>query len=589
MLKNLLIKCGYAVVLSSLLFSSCRSDLLDTVPTGGVGSANMWTTDNLTDLGVSGVYSALRLGITTGSASGRELYHFDRLVTSQSKGADALMRGTATSGESLFSNVWQEMYEGIHRSNDALMNIPVKSPSAPEKKARLMAEVRFLRAYYYFRLNQVFKGVPIYLEPVSIEETTKARASEAEVWKLIIDELTLCIDEEQLPTRYATGDPNYGRITKSAAYALRGKAYMYTQEWELAIADFEKVEEAGHKLFPDYQKLFLEENEQSDEMIFAIQNIPVQGFGSTTQFITGTRSSFGSCWNTYIIHPDLVDAYDNKDGKPFNWDDIIPGYKEMAPQKREVFFLRNNLTAAEYATMQDKGLDMSLYLPNGNEQRIRKAYSNRDPRLEANVITPYASYLGREIEGADRVFTSRWPHRDENPPTLDLTTDSRALFYYLHRKFVYQGSHQLPDRVSGGIDFPIIRYADVLLMRAEALNELGRTEDAITLVNLVRQRAGVGLLNSSAETIVQGQNDLRLRIRKERRLEFPNEGISYFDELRWKSWKETSFYAGNGSKQIWGQVVTPYIWQGDNLYSWAIPKTERERNTNLTQNTGWVD
>lgn len=574
------------VVMMVLTLGACKTDLLDTSPYGSLSSNNMWTSDNLTDLGVAGVYQALRLGIGT---SNKDLYQMDRFVTSQYRDNDALLTGSATPNNGMFSEIWKDMYEGIHRANTAIVSIRDISPSEPDKKARLIAEVKFLRAYYYFRLNQVFKGVPLYLEPVAVDELNKVRETEQKIWDIIIDDLTDCINEENLPLKYNSGNTNFGHVTKSAAYALRGKAYMYTMQWDLAERDFIEVENAGHTLFDDYQALFLEANEQSDEMIFSIQNLPVENFGTNTQFLCGFRSSFGSCWTTYNISPDLVEIYENADGSPFNWDDVIPGYSAKTPQQREVYFLRNNLTEAEIAAAASRGADMSVYLPNGNEERIKMAYADRDPRLKANVITPYETYLGREIEGADRVFTSRWPFRTELLPTIDLLTDTRNLFYYLHRKFVYTGSHQLPSRTAGGIDFPIIRYGDVVLMRAEAVNEQNRTDDAVTLVNKIRTRAGVGLLNSSPETTVAGQSDMRKRIQKERRRELVNEGVSYFDELRWRTLKETVFYEGNGVKQVWGGIVIPYLWKGDELYSWAIPLAERQRNPSLTQNEGWIE
>jgi len=575
-----------------LLFSACKKDLLDTSPYSSASSGTMWTSDGLTDLGVTGVYQALRLSISTSGASGLELYHFDRFgFTGQGRDLDAMLGGTATSSSSMFSNYWQQSYEGIKRANDAIINIPLKSPSAAEKKARYVAECKFLRAYFYFRLNQVYKGVPLYLEPIAtVADATKSRETEDKIWDAVIQDLTDCINETNLPLKYSGTDAMNGHVTKGAAYALRGKVYMYKKQWAEAIADFQQVKDAGHGLFAgSYKDCFTLANEKSNEMIFSIQNINQDGYGSTTQFYCGTRSSFGSCWNTYLVSPNLVDLYENADGSPFNWDNIIPGYSTMAPAKREVYFFRDGLTDAEIAAATGRGLDMSLYLPAGNEARIKTAYANRDPRLQANVITPYATYLGRPIDGVDGTFTSRWPARLETAPTFDLFTDTRSNFYYLYRKFVYEGSTQLTTRVTGPTDFPVIRYADVVLMWAEALNEQGFSQESVDLVNTVRARAGVGLLNSSAATTVSNQADMRERIRNERRMEFPNEGINYFDELRWGSWKDKVFSNGNGIKQIWGANVSTYSWQGDYIYNWAIPASEIQMNTTLTQNTGWIN
>ena len=108
----------------------------------------------------------------------------------QRDGTDAFLLGTITPSNALFSSNWRNFYEGVIRANNAIANITAKSPSATTKKARLIAESKFLRAYYYFRLNQVWKGVPIYTEPLKYDQFTKARSTEQEVWDLVIKDLS---------------------------------------------------------------------------------------------------------------------------------------------------------------------------------------------------------------------------------------------------------------------------------------------------------------------------------------------------------------------------------------------------------------
>jgi len=324
-------------------------------------------------------------------------------------------------------------------------------------------------------------------------------------------------------------------------------------------------------------------------MIFPLTNIGVNGLGSTTQFFCGTRSSFGSCWNTYFPTNSLVDMYENIDGTNFSWDAIIPGYSTMPAAARQVYFLRDGLTAAEITAASGRGADMTKYLAVGNEARIQKAYLNRDPRLAATVITPYNTYNG-VLNGANQQVISRFPYRASTAPTFDLQTDTQTFFYYLHRKFVYENSTELLNRSYGPIDFPIIRYADVLLMWAEALVELNNLPEAILKVNEVRTRAGMPLLqqtDATKGTYVSSQSNLRDRVRNERRIEFVNEGIDYFDEVRWNTWKTLVFKTGNGAQQVWGSNANGYTYGGDYMNTWAIPQVEIERNPNLKQNAGW--
>ncbi len=567
----------FFMALALFCMISCEKGLLDTLPRTQVLTANMWNTDNLTDQGVNGVYQALKLGQT--------LYKYDQYVTLQPRDNQVLLNGTATSSSGIFSSEWQSLYEGVHTANNAIWGITNVSPSAVEKKQRYLAEVKFLRAFFYYRLNQLYKGVPIYLEPIAWDNVLRSRNTEQEVWDQILTDLNECIAEATLPDRYNAGNANYGRITKSAAYALRGKVYMYLQRWQDAIADFQTVQNLGHTLFPNYANLFKGSNEQSPEVIFSIQNMALVGYGSDYQFVFGSRSAFGSNWNTILVHPDAVDRYENIDGTAFRWESIFPGYNNMSAAQREVFFLRDNLTAAERASATNRGADMSRYLPVGNEARLQQAFVNRDPRLASNVILPFSTFIGNNA-GVDQRFTMRWPYRAEFGTTFDLRTDIPAKFFYLPRKFVYEGANPgIPDRSNGAYDYIVIRFADILLLWAEALNELpGRTSEAIAKVNEVRARAGVATLAVSSDQVATRQ-----RIRDERRRELICEGVIFFDEMRWKTWKETSFYSRNGIKEVFGRLDAPYSWVGDHLYTWPIPRTEIQRNPNLQQNEGWID
>jgi len=573
-------------IMGMLALASACTDILDQDPYNKPASSNMWTTENLTDMGVAGIYNNLRNWGFAGDNADYGYYANDQWgITSQRRDNEPLMNGTATTGMAMFKNFWKKGYEGIHRANDAIKHIPELSPVAAEKAGRLVAESKFLRALHYYKLNELYRGVPIYLEPIEPEDCILGQSSENDVWEQIVKDLTDCINEPNLPNI----DQKEGRVTKGAAYALRGKTYMQQQKWEQAAADFAKVGECGYALFQGgYKELFTEANERSEEMIFSVQHIGDAGFGGNSQFYCGTRSSFGSCWNTFLVAPDFVDMYEFSDGKAFSWDAVIPGYSAMDVKDREVFFLRNTEGApANVVTAVNARLDAlsasakSQYLPAGNEERIRKVYESRDPRMAASVITPYSEYLG--VFGSDEILTtSIWPMVDQ--AIGDLWTDSRTQFHYLHRKFVYEGNNPIPARDRCPTDEPLIRYADVLLLWAEALVEQGKLTEAAEKVNMVRARPSVDM----PPVQYTGQDDLREKVRHERRIEFVNEGINFFDETRWKTLKDAKFYEGNGIKQVWGAVVAPYHWQGDFQYVWPVPADEVEKNDNIAKTPGWI-
>lgn len=584
-MKVMTIKNIFAVSAAAILLTGCQPDLLETKPYGSVAAGNMWTSENFADKGINAIYSSLRQAYT-----GLQPYEFEALgVAADCRDQDyPLMVNKVTTGTGVFSSYWTQQYRGISRANDAIAHLGGISMDET-KKARYMAEAKVLRAYFYSRLNALYKGVPVYLEPIEASECTKGQSSEAEVWAQIVADLTDAINEPNLPAKYSAGAGDYGHVTKGLAYALRGKAYLYTKDYAKAAADFEKVGECGYSLFQGgYKQLFKEANEQCDEMIFSVQCIGLDGLGNQLSFRYGTRSSFGSCWNTYLVNTDFVETYENADGSKFNWDDIIPGYNNMDPKARRVYFLRDGLTDAEKKKMADDGADMSKYLDEGNEARIKKAYENRDPRLTASIITPYSVYEG--ANGSDALtVTLRWPYRADINEPHDLRTDTNNRFYYLFRKFVAEGPSEIPNRTYSPIDIPIMRYADVLLNLAECYNELGQTDRAVECVNKVRERAGVALLNSNAATAVTGQDNLRERIRNERRWEFNGEGIDFYDEMRWGTWKEACFFPGAGLKQVWGETQYSYTWSGDEVYTWPAPLSERQINPNLTLAAGWKD
>ncbi|MDR0893496.1 MAG: RagB/SusD family nutrient uptake outer membrane protein, partial [Mediterranea sp.] len=492
-------------------------------------------------------------------------------------------------------------------------------------------EAKFLRAWFYFRLNELFGreglGVPIYTEPTSVDESNKGQSPEADVWKLITDDLTDAIDDPNLPNM----DPN-GRVTKGAAYALRGKAYLYqgakykettdgsvnvtvnTDLLNKAIADFDKVKECGYGLFGDYKGLFSEENEHCNEMIFSIGHTDDKGYGTNSQKFVGSRFAYsgtGNGWGNQTPAPAGIDQYEYTDGSPFNWDDIIPDYDKLTPKERAVYFLRDTLdinseivkqegdqkpletlVRSSVKTLVEKaGKTAKEYMPYGNEIRIRKAYQNRDPRLEANIITPYAGFNGGySFAGAGNpmVVYSRWPlgAKSKTPDVTkraDLATDDSNYFTYFHRKFVYEGAG-LSRREDGGLDEPLIRYANVLLWKAEAYVELDKLPEAKACVKEVRDRVKMPIL----DRYFFDQNSARDYVRAERRREFVNEGVDFFDEMRWYTWKEIKFNQGKGTQTVWGEVWQSYTWPtSNNLYIWPVPQSEVERNPNLTRTPGW--
>lgn len=574
---------------------SCKG-FLDKTPTDKLSSDLVYTDPVLAENAVRGVYNNLLWDF---NSTDNVVYNWDAYAgvldpVDYFRGSIAFLSGNVLSTNGVFLTFWKRWYEGINRANDVINNIGRVPGMSEAVKQQRIAECRFIRALYYYRLNCRWRGVPVYLENLAPDEYTRGRLEEDAVWQTIIDDCNYCIENENLPDKYGASDSNYGRVTKGAAYMLRGKVYLWQKKYELAEADFLKIGELGYGLYDgNYADLFLEANEKSREMIFSIQLIPQKGFGNALSYIYGNVETVSKGNDQFVVNTDFADSYQNRNGKPFSWDDVFPGYSKLTPQARSAYFLRDGLTDTEISSLKDYGADMSLYLPSGNEARLKAAYAQRDPRLAATVILPYSTYVGGST-GAALTYTSRHPYRRDTAPELDLQTRYTTRMYYWMRKFVARGTEYQASEYTG-IDMPVFRYADVLLCLAEALNEQGRTPEAIGYVNKVRDRAGVAELDSNTWTAVNGQDDLRQRIIDEKHWEFAGEsGTLYEDELRWGVWHQRRFLGSApgeqseaGLKQVWGENVAPYIYAGDYCYRWAVPQSERERNENLSQNDNW--
>lgn len=593
-----------ALSLSVAMASGCVD--LDTVSKSSMMSNNMWTTEALVDAGVAGIYKVFYPesskwypnAETNVSHLRPEVCGFTSIEMAHSF---FLNSPTYSAGDSYLSNEWKALYTGVSRCNDALYNLPSASVSEA-KKARLTAECKFMRAWFYTRLNMLFNGVPVYLTPVTATECTKGQSTPEEVWEVVMQDLADCLSEPEFPDN--TLKINYGRPSKGATYALRGMVYVWLRQYDKAIPDFEEVGKCGYGLWEGkYIDFFKEENEKDKEMILPVQYIPETGYAdSQTQQVFGNRSTLQSV-NFIIPSSEFVDSYQNADGSEFSWSQIFPDWDKLTPVQREVFFVRDGMNSNSSVGFQNqkntivsrvsKTVWDNYYLDNGNQARLAKAYTGRDPRLMQTIFTPSSSTMTYASTGGKQSLkTFLWPYINagNGDSAGDLWSDQRQCFCYMYRKFVVTDRNDLTrDRM--GMDWPLIRYTDVWLLYAEALNEVGRTADAVAAVNKIRQRAGMPSLTNGGSGVngVTGKEDMRRRIQYERRVELCGEGVNYFDEVRWGTLKEMKF-KGKDSYDftcMWGTRAKWIMYYRNNMWPWAVPMSEVQRNPNLTPTEGW--
>lgn len=569
------------MLLAAMTFTGCYD--LETYPGDKVNEGTFYKTGDHAHQGLMGIYGMLRLNEAYGYQ-----FCFDHLGDiAYGYNYYMMFLATYTDRDGTIQAHWQTFYDGIHRVNTFIRSVKgMGGIITDEQINEYVAEAKFLRAMFYFSLTDLFGGVPYYDESTNVNEEfmnlKQPRSSLEEVRAHILEDLDEAI--KYLPVEHAASE--YGRATKGAAYALRGKVYLYDKEWQSAINDFEEIvynksNNYGYDLDDDYARVFkLYNGAKSPETVFSIQNKSGVGteYGMQIQALMGCRGAYGSCWNNTVPSTQLVDMYEFKDGRPFNWDEIFPGYNAMTPEQRKELF-----------SVEMDGAGAIVGLREADTAKILSAYTCRDPRLMATVIVPYSHYMGNigRTTNVDLIFAL--DHNLSGNANGGTIQNNAGWVSYLYRKFVTEGDQggAISNRLHTPFAFPLIRFADVLLMLSEAYNEAGQLDKAVIEFNKVRTRVGMPGLNSGPEwMVVSNKEQMAERIRKERAVEFAGEGLRFSDLRRWGYEIAHKTLNNVDAVNIYGEPIYTHLFTERDML-WPIPGVERERNDALTQNPGW--
>lgn len=346
-------------------------------------------------------------------------------------------------------NVLRWNYTGVTRANYILEN---KDNIDFPGKAHILAEAKFLRAYYYFELVKYFGDVPLIVDRrIGIEEALQIpRSSKEEVYAQIEQDL---IDAVAVLNPVAS---QKGRATKGAAQAFLGKVYLYQNKFTEAAATFDEVIASGsYSLIPNYNDLFTVANENNSETVFDVQYTGLEG------------GSYGC----------LICLEGN----------AAVGFQGIRQYNGPVY-----------------GDGNSYNLPT---QELYDAFSSIDPRRNATIL---------DIDA----FIATQP----NPASITYAVGAGGHTGYYNNKYIKrQGEIGLPDNdLTSPVNYRVMRYADVMLMAAEAHYQLGNTSTAQQLINQIRGRAGVPGINVNSIDVIY----------KERRYELSGEGLRFFDLVR---------------------------------------------------------
>jgi hypothetical protein len=262
------------LLIAIVMLGSCGDDFLEKAPTTSLSSATLWTSPSDADLALTGVYSTLR---STPLGSSR-LIMLDALTDngwSQYNSDDGRIQEIATGiltplTGGIVSEMWNQNYTAIAHCNIFLSNID-KVPMPDATKEQYKAEVKFIRAQYYFMLTQFFGDVPLVLEPLTVETMYKARDPYDVVLKAIYEDLDEAV--RVLP------DVLYnGHAVKASALALKARILLFNGEFANAAATARQIIDKGiYSIWNNdehsYLKLFSADGEQIDnpEILFSVR------------------------------------------------------------------------------------------------------------------------------------------------------------------------------------------------------------------------------------------------------------------------------------------------------------------------------
>jgi len=521
------------VFLSILAICGCSKNELDTQPLDRYTEETYWTTEKNATAGLTGCYAALRnAGVYGGNATvlwedaaTPNAYDYGNsngfsLIALGTQTADNAGTGTIDAG--IISTRWRDCYAGIGRCNTFLAKVdPV--PMDDALKTRMKAEAKFLRALYYSLLEMYYGGVPLILDAPDLQSQGQLpRNPRTDVVQQVLKDLEDAA--AVLPTKYGSADK--GRATKGAALALKARVLLFeASPLNNTTNDINKwkLAAAAAKVVIDSATAFGYGLFPNYRSLFLPANENSQESVFDVEFkIPELGNSFDLIdrqYNTNAPLRDLIDAYDMKDGLP--------------PAQSPLY-------------------------------DATKPYDNRDPRMYQTIVYPGDTYIG----------------------TVTTATSPFKITGYGVKKYSIYDKEANSNLINQGFksetNYMVIRYADVLLMYAEAQNEAQGPDASIyNALNLIRQRAG---LNPYQVPAGLSQSQMRDFIRHERRMELALEGFYYTDIRRWKTAEQVMNVTIYNSQN---QAILTRSFNRDRDYWWPIPQTQRDVNHNLDQNPNY--
>lgn len=477
----------------------------------------------------------------------------------------------------LFKTTWEEMYQSIQRCNTFLKYYQ-DSPLSQQRKDKMAAEARFLRAFYYFHLIRNYGSVPLLYDEVidPFQKEFIPRAEFSVMVDYLAEELTSL--SKILPEEQSGID--YGRPTKGSALALLGKLYVLAAS---PLHNGGNVGSGNNRLLTGYEDYSVARWQKAaatlkdvidlntHELVVDNETRPGYGFYlATIRRVSKERLWFWLTTNSYqypqkhLLPPsrggtvrafpyhELTEAFPMKDGLPINMSDL---YDPTNP------------------------------------------YDNRDPRFGYTILYNGSTWI-RTLNGVQEpVYTYQRTQNDNNQDAVFASTPTG---YYFRKGCLEEYLGGTTNAQAQGVAF--IRYADILLMYAEALTEIDVNANRTVIEEqlfAIRERAGIEPGDDDRYGIPANLNkdNMIALIMNERRIEFANEAGNWFFDMKRRKmfealngkWSSAAVWTKSGEVFSWRvQPIEQHFFDAPRMYFNAIPQREiNASNNTLIQNPGW--
>lgn len=526
----------YLLIAATVIsLESCKKSLLDLKSKSNYDYSTFFSTKDALNQAVIATYATL---LHDGLWS-REYYFIFDLLGYDAKKTTNLQGDLAQLADYSFGTnqtqigqLWSSLYRMAFRANVVIDRVNAWNADSaalyPQLAKQYVAEAKFLRAYAYWNIVNLWGAAPLITSYDSLlSNTSFPRSPAASIWAFVESDLTSAIPD--LPVAYNAAT-DLGRATKGAATALLGKTYLYEKKWSSAQTTLTQLTQSPftYSLDPSYDNLFSTTNQSSPENIFQVMNAAWTDWGIGNQYyVFGGQET----WGGTATHSDRAQEYGFKDW----WNTYIS-------------------TTAVNAFHYPNPTDATPYV---------------DPRA-------YSTFYGDKPSGGDTVYCEQCSTGKISYPfnTADAQGD------YSWRKYEYYNLVSSYGGPASAINGQVIRYADVLLMLAESYIQQGDFgSQPLALINQVRARVGAVAYTSLGADQTSAMNILM----RERQLELCGEQSRYFDLIRWGIAKQTINTERAAEP---GDGTQPFL---DKNVLFPIPDVEKNYNPNVAKEVqnGW--